>query len=154
MIVGFTGPRDGLTLEQEQVVVALMRLLWDAGFRKSLHGDCIGGDARFDLIAYQIGFERLCRPCTFMDLRAFTASKEIAEPMNPMARNRLIVKDADFMIGCVPTVQPIKKGSGSWATVGFTRKAQKPLALIVPSGECEFERAGEFAHRLAEAMRR
>jgi hypothetical protein len=147
-IFGFTGTRSGMTDAQKAAVIAILDE-YDEKYKdpdgtlpefQGLHGDCIGADEDFDDICNGIGMETFCRPCTFKNMRANTGAFESAEPKPPMQRNRDIVASADIMIACPPNFEPIKKGSGTWATIGFTRKAGKPLVIIYPDGSVARER--------------
>ncbi len=129
--VGFTGTRNGMTEPQRQAVRGILMAREPS---VCVHGDCVGADADFDGICQELGIERTCRPCTFESMRAHTGAREVAEPKRPMARNRDIVADADFMIACPPNFERIKKGSGTWATIGFAERAQKELFVIFPDG--------------------
>lgn len=140
--IGFTGPRDGMFSPQDAAVVHLIetwtRILPPA-LLSGLHGDCVGGDARFDAILERFGVNTFCRPCTWEKFRARTRAEVIAEPVAPMVRNRAIVADVAVMIACPPTERKVPH-SGTWATIGFTRRVEKPLALVLPNGEITFER--------------
>jgi hypothetical protein len=130
MIVGFTGTRDGMTSEQVTAVVAeLVRLRPE----RVVHGDCIGADADFDAICKRLAFACCVRPCTD-SMRAHCRSLQVAEPTRPMERNRAIVADADVLIACPPNYKPIKRGSGTWATVGFGVRAGIGVIVVFPDG--------------------
>ena len=135
-IIGFTGTRNGMTGKQKAVVLHLLKLQPERPV--GLHGDCVGADADFDLLCKCLGMKTQCLPCTFENMRAYCTTA-IAEPKPPMQRNRDIVARADKMIACPPNKERIKKGSGTWATIGFTEKAHKPLAIIYPDGEFEIK---------------
>lgn len=47
---------------------------------------------------------------------------------------------ADFMIACPPNDVPIKRGSGTWATVRMALKAEVQLAIVYPDGHIEEHR--------------
>jgi hypothetical protein len=137
VIIGFTGTRNGMTPEQRREVASeISDVTSELHYLPVvLHGDCVGADADFDAIAAGLGCERWSRPCTAPpELRANTGAKQIAEPERPMARNRAIVAQADMMIACPPNFERIKTGSGTWATIGFTEKADKPLVIVFPDG--------------------
>ena len=98
-----------------------------------MHGDCVGADEQFDKLCKKLGIRTVCRPCTFTNMRAF-CTEAIAEPTNPMARNRAIVADCHYLLACPPTAQEIKRGSGTWATIRYGRKANKSTKIIYPDG--------------------
>lgn len=134
--VGFTGTRNGMTEEQRVRVRLLLRNL-DPDF--GLHGDCVGADNDFDELCLELGIPRHIRPCTFEKMRANCDRKrnpaeQIAEPAPPMARNRAIVADCTLLVACPPNDRRIKKGAGTWATVGFAEKAKRLHYVVLPDG--------------------
>jgi len=137
MIVGFTGTRSGMTDLQKGSVTKILKE-FDAD-TVGLHGDCIGADNDFNDICAALNFERNMRPCTIENMRANSDAVPLSEPVSPMVRNRAIVKDAKVMIACPPNFEMVKR-SGTWATIGFTRKAGKPLFLVFPDGKIVIER--------------
>jgi hypothetical protein len=94
----------------------------------------VGADEEFDQVCKEQGILVHVRPCTYAHLRAFCESQVVAEEKAPMTRNRDIVADADHMIACPPNKERIRKGSGTWATIGFTERAGVDLTIIFPDG--------------------
>lgn len=142
-VIGFTGTRSGMSDEQEQCVRKLVGELILSGYGQVVHGNCVGADAQFDAIARDWGLEPACYPAVTGSLQANTGAVPIAPPDSPMRRNRAIVADAGVMIACPPNDTPIKRGSGTWATIGFAKKAGKPLAIVFPDGRVE--KSGNWA---------
>lgn len=147
-VVGFTGTRNGMTDAQRTKMEASLSMLYHEHSRVlpdvpivGLHGDCVGADADFDALCREAGWETWCRPCTHPDMRmrARTGAREIASPMAPMVRNRAIVAQAHVMFACPPTKERIKSGSGTWATIGFAKRAGVPLTIVFPDGDMEIE---------------
>lgn len=146
MNIGFTGTRNGMTNEQRETVRYILSAAPPGSV--GVHGDCVGADADFDALCKQAGLETYCLPCTFENMRAnCTAAR--AEPKPPMQRNRDIVAQADTMIACPPNTERIKQGSGTWATIGFSEKANKPLHVVFPDGSIRGERPKPLAKALA-----
>ena len=141
MIIGFTGRRGGMSDEQKESVQTLVEELAASNEEAifGLHGDCVGADAEFNEICLGLGLKTQIRPCTYENLRAFCEAEPIALPKAPMKRNRDIVDDADVMIACPPNYTEIKRGSGTWAAIKFTRRAKKPLYIVFPSGKIQKE---------------
>ncbi len=136
MKVGFTGTRNGLSPRQRTVLPALLGKFEPT---HAVHGDCVGADADFDACCKNLGIICGIRPCTFESMRAYCDSEVLAEAKHPMARNRDIVADADWMIACPPNFERIKKGSGTWATIGFAQRSGKPLWIVFPDGTVKGE---------------
>ena len=142
MIIGFTGTRRGMTKAQwDGVLTMLSHYVQTYGnLVIGLHGDCIGADDHFDNICASLNVRRNIRPCTFSNMRANCVQKgarEIASPERPMQRNRDIVADADVMFACPPNNEEIKRGSGTWATIRFAKRARKQLHIFFPDGSVE-----------------
>lgn len=152
-IIGFTGTRSGMSLLQLPTVRGIVAsIAWGCiGVRMhGLHGDCVGADLHFDQICTELGIDRQCWPCTFNGnadhgLRANTQIQKssqpwatiYAEPTNPARRNRGIVEAATVMIATPPTAHPVR--GGTWMTIEMTRKAKKPLFLVLPDGDLILE---------------
>lgn len=100
-----------------------------------VHGDCIGADTDFDAICKARGIPRRARPCTIEDMRANCDAEDVYRVQNPMDRNRLIVDDADIMFACPPNFTRIKRGSGTWATIGFAAREDVETYIIYPDGQ-------------------
>lgn len=136
LTIGFTGTRNGMTKYQKEKVE---EILSDLGGTVGVHGDCIGADEDFHNLCVALGMEMNIRPCTYENMRAWTDGDEVDVPKRPMQRNRDIVADADVMIACPPNFDRIKSGSGTWATIGFSRKAEKHLFIVYPDGSVDEE---------------
>lgn len=140
MVLGFTGTRKGLSKPQRTALKAYISEFIDPQniILVGLHGDCVGADAEFDDVCMELLIATRCRPCTISSMRAHTGATQVATPKSPMARNREIVADADFMIACPPNFEPIKRGSGTWATISMAkRRDDLHLRIIFPDGSYE-----------------
>jgi len=138
MIIGFTGRREGMDESQLKKIIQLIEDViedYPGEIVTGLHGDCVGADAEFHTICRELGLHVHQRPCTFESMRAYTDAEVIAEPKNPMSRNRDIVDDADIMLAAPPTQYEIKRGSGTWATIRYTRESYKELHVAYPEPE-------------------
>lgn len=149
-IIGFTGTRNGMTEEQKHSVRKLI-YMHDHAYAEAhnitevfgLHGDCEGADEDFHNLCREHVFIRdvWCRPCTLDNYRAHTDALVIAEPVRPMERNRIIAGTSHIMIACPPNgtlgnmnEHRIKRGSGTWATIGFRERAEKDFYVVYPDG--------------------
>ena len=136
--IGFTGTRSGLTEDQYEILGNLIRSYADLHNNVfGVHGDCVGADASFDALCKVHKVPTAIRPCTFSSLRAYCKGEILAEPKRPMQRNREIVADADVLFGCPPNKEPIKKGSGTWATIRMAKKAGIKHYIIYPDGDLD-----------------
>lgn len=138
-VIGFTGTRRGMTQAQQDEVRDQMLTIdiLCAGRAIGLHGDCVGADADFHVICADLDIDCLIRPCAFDNMRAHCDGEIIAEPTNPMARNREIAKQCDVLIGCPPNDTELKRGSGTWATIRYGVKYGKIVHIVYPDGRIE-----------------
>jgi hypothetical protein len=126
-----------MTVAQLSKVEELLGKLQSLSLLVVVHGDCLGADANFDEICARLKIPRTIRPCTFENMRAHCekyGARLVAPPKKPMQRNRDIVSEADKLIGCPWNDVPIKKGSGTWATIRFAKQKGIPVHIIGPDG--------------------
>ena len=109
-------------------------LLYEMGCLVLIHGDCIGADAEAHVLAMSLGAEVRKHPCNIERQRAFSEGGEVvAEPEPPLVRNRKIVDDGEQLIACPATFQEERR-SGTWSTVRYAKRNQKPVTVIWPNG--------------------
>lgn len=141
IVVGFTGTSRGMTEAQKVTVKEALQLILGLFSVSAVHGDCVGADDDFDAICEELGVERGIRPCTYENMRARCDGrrgvKALADPVAPMQRNRDIVADADVLIATPPNDVPIKRGSGTWATIGFGKRKGIEVIVVLPDGTAE-----------------
>ena len=131
MIISFTGTRQGMTTDQ---VRTFNELLYDVGAQSFIHGDCLGADAdAHNLVMAQL-IPILKRPCNIERQRAFTEGGEvIAEPEDPLERNKKIVDDGEQLVACPGSFEEELR-SGTWATVRYAIRNNKSVIIIWPDG--------------------
>ncbi len=81
-----------------------------------------------------MGIEILKRPSVLLDKRAHT--KEgicIAEPEKPLDRNKKLVDDGEILVA-TPAELNEERRSGTWSTIRYARKTDKPIIIIFPNG--------------------
>jgi hypothetical protein len=146
--VGFTGTKNGLTDEQAEALTVVTRNLgyvegelYDVTVH---HGDCIGADAVFHNIAYDMGYDIVIHPPTDDSRRAFCSVNDGAigvtwkPPLKHLVRNHKIVDAIELLIACPSTFTESLR-SGTWATVREARKQGKPIIIVRPDGKVEVE---------------
>jgi hypothetical protein len=154
---GFTCTRDGWTKPQERVVDRLLSLIEP---ELAVHGGGRKGDELFDIMCRGFGIDRRIYPASnlprflCMDLRFLEDEDEGVEvmPASPApGRNLFVVGDADVMCACPATdKRPHSlRGQGTWHTIEETRKAGKPLFLVLPSGLLIEERMVPYKEELS-----
>lgn len=150
MILGFTGTRRGLTAYQRTNLVESIAALP----ARLIHGGAVGADEEVDALLAPLywrdgtGEARLLAAITGADLpilvyptadridhwkteAAFQAIRELNEPMEPLARNRIIARRCDHLLAAPATVEEVRR-SGTWATIRYARVAGKPVTILLP----------------------
>lgn len=137
MKIGFTGTRAGMT---ERQGVLLLDFLRRVGAGSTFHhGGAIGADFEAWKLAHVIlGLESECYPSNLPSSSAKTTDDKTHTPKPPLDRNRDIVNACDVLIA-TPEGDEVQR-SGTWATVRYARKIDKPRAIIYPDGRVVWEK--------------
>jgi len=129
MIIGFTGSQKGMTANQFDRLVTLLK---DLNPTIAHHGDCIGADDVFHEICLELNIAVVIHPPIENSKRAFCkGSDEILPTKQYLARNRDIVNISDELIA-VPGEKTEQLRSGTWATYRYAKKIGKTTHLITP----------------------
>lgn len=131
--VGFTGTRIGMTRPQMMGVGALLRSLDPT---EAHHGDCIGADADFDMLARLLDIPRVIHPPTNPAHRAFCAGGTILPERPYLDRNEDIVEATDVLIATPKEYRNPGKG-GTWWTVEKAKERYRKVHLVFPDGSTE-----------------
>jgi hypothetical protein len=137
----FTGTRRGLTLDQEnQLVAALNTLAPQIG----LHGCCEGSDRVFHrLLGLAEHSYRELYPSNEEQRQwalAHLSSYDILYPVEPpLDRDNTMALRADVVVACPSGRLEIRR-SGTWATVRRARLYGKPILFLYPDGSTRWER--------------
>lgn len=133
--IGYAGPREGITSAQEAKV---LELLAHKEFRAH-HGDCIGGDARFDAVVRTIAgcHGVTIRPSNMPNLRAFCAPRYphdiVCDPKPPLERNADMIAAITLLVA-TPESGREELRSGTWQTIRLARRAKREIWIISPDG--------------------
>lgn len=132
MKIGFTGTRNGMTVQQGE---AVEHLLYQLRPDEIHHGDCRGADAEFHGMAYRIcGSRRVVHP-PLNDLhRAFCEGEETKPAKSYHDRNHDIVDATDRLIA-TPLTDKESFQSGTWTTIRYARRLGKPVYIVTPYGK-------------------
>lgn len=113
------------------------RLLGELGVAELIHGDCVGADAEAHGMAACAGVRVRIRPSNREAQRAYCVGGElIADPEEPLARNRRIVDDGELLIA-TPGMMKAQRRSGVWATIRYASRRGRPIHVIWPDGQVE-----------------
>lgn len=135
MRVGFSGTQDGMTDAQIEKV---RELLWESEFKVAGHGDCIGADADFHDLSRERGLWIVGYPPFNYKKRAFCDFDEEKRPNEYLIRNRHIVDDAGSML-FTPRGFEEELRSGTWSTIRYNEKKEKPKVIVWPNGKTTIE---------------
>ena len=128
MKVGFTGTREGMTMNQlEQLVLSLQ----SANVSEFHHGDCLGADAEaHDIVRdFYPDCKIVVHPPVKNYMRAWKKGDVLLEPLDYIARDRKIVESTDFLIGA-PLVNEEQIRSGTWTTIRHARRLNKNHVVL------------------------
>lgn len=145
--IGFTGTQEGMTWKQGSAVQARLTRLsafgqWPQGEPvQRHHGCCIGADEEFHNMrverAPMIGLvlhPPLNRTKLSTDLGDLTNPHIIVlEAQEYMDRNHAIVDQTDVLWAAPHTMNEVVR-SGTWATVRYARRVDKPIVIFWPDG--------------------
>lgn len=129
MILGFTGTRHGMTVEQAAVVAGVMAEGWD----EFHHGDCVGADAEAHGLAVDAGIRVVSHPPVDGRLRAWCVVDEQRAPLPYLARNALIVEACGLLVVCPAEFDEQQKG-GTWWTWRHAVRLLHRRLMVRPDG--------------------
>ena len=132
MILGFTGTRIGMTLEQKETVSTFINRP-SASFEEVHHGDCVGADAAMHDIAVASGLKTVGHIPSNPELRAFCEFDETMPEKAYLTRNRAIVHACDILLATPGEMKEQTRG-GTWYTISYARMLKKPLIIVWPDG--------------------
>ena len=128
MKIGFTGSREGMSSSQKEQFVMK---LYELGPTEFHHGDCEGADGEaHDIVREFFPDVKITGhlPKSFAK-RAFRECDEYKDPLPYLTRDHKIVDISEFMFGAPLTDNEIIR-SGTWATIRYARKQNKPLFIL------------------------
>lgn len=134
MIIGMTGTRRGLTIQQKYAVKTLFKELYN--LKEFHHGDCVGADeqvAAFIKNNYP-SVEIIGHPPLKNTLRAYFPSTKNLPLKDYIERNHDIVNYSDLMLGFPGEMHEVLR-SGTWATIRYSKKIERPLIIVFPNGD-------------------
>ena len=139
MRVGFTGTAQGLTDIQFQSLGLLLQELKKNGATELHHGCCIGADYAAHEIGQALGYEIVKHPPDNTSKMAECIGGTEWRPKPYLDRNHDIV-DATVMLVATPKERYEQLRSGTWATVRYATKRNRPITFVWPDGsttKCE-----------------
>lgn len=132
--VGFTGTREGMTIQQK---VTVLKILRDISPDWGHHGDCVGADADFHASCRALGIKVKGHPPIKPDFRAYCEFDEQNVPKAYYARNRDIVQEAPDLLIATPKESKEQPKGGTWYTVGYASSVKRYTIIVWPDGSME-----------------
>jgi hypothetical protein len=133
--VGFTGTRYAVPPQQRWLIDSVLDGLYRTRGAVELHqGDCVGADEYAANSGASLGYLVVCHPPTNPLLRAHGPSHVVRPPRPYLQRNRAIVDETDILLA-VPSDSHEVQRSGTWATIRYARKLNRPRVVMGPDGE-------------------
>lgn len=135
MKVGFTGTRNGMTRLQitmfQLIVNKFPSVMLVTEFH---HGDCVGADSEASKTVDTLA-QGTCvivgHPGNRDSLRAFERCDIVRERKPFLERNHDIVDETDLLIATPATLYEMQR-SGTWATIRYAQRKNKPVAILPP----------------------
>lgn len=134
--IGFTGTRNGLSVEQYKVLSIVLKEKRKEGYNIFRHGDCIGADSQSDSLARLYEYLIYIHPPIISTLRANLKGDMIYPIKTYLERNKDIVDKSDVIIA-TPGESIKKSRSGTWFTIRYAVSNCKELIIILPNGGIE-----------------
>lgn len=132
--LGISGSRDGLTLHQRAFMLSWMR---NHNAQVVHHGDCIGADEQVARLFSTTFSYIIAHPGHIAAMRANCEVNDLTlSPLNTLVRNRFIVKHSNHILA-FPSQRSPGTRSGTWYTIDYAQKQNKPVTVVLPSGEVQ-----------------
>lgn len=136
MKIGFTGTRRGMSASQEKVLYDTFETLLFGEYNEFHHGDAVGADATAHLLVWTFfkGVVIVIHPPIKTYYRAWCPNWSFMHKSKDyIVRDHDIVNSTDILIATPETEYEVQR-SGTWATVRYAKKKEKPIVIIYPSG--------------------
>jgi len=129
MNIGFTGTQKGMTQHQKEQFVLKMQELIPVEFH---HGDCVGADEEAHNIIREFfpnGVIIYVHPPIAISKQANMCGDIHYAAESYLKRDKVIVDSTDCLIAAPRSNTEILR-SGTWATIRYARKKNKPVFIL------------------------
>ena len=100
------------------------------------HGDCVGADEQFHVMCMERHIHVIIHPPDNDVLRAHSIGGFSLAPRPYLERNKDIINLSDMLIAA-PKGPEVQQGSGTWQSIRWVRRLEKPVIIIHPEGYLE-----------------
>jgi hypothetical protein len=137
IIIGFSGTRQGMSGSQRETIAKMLISLNPYGAStprgKCRHGDCVGADTEFHVLAKSLGYEIEIHPPVETANRAFCKGGKIHPVKRYHDRNKDIVDLSDRLLAT-----PGILSRGTWNAIEYAKRQGKPVMIIYPDSRYEY----------------
>jgi hypothetical protein len=133
MKIGITGTKKGLSEKQRKFMESWCQRN-NKSFDEFHHGDCIGVDSQVHDILTDLGWKAVIHPPNIYKYRAFKEASVVHKEKPYLKRNKNIVDSVD-VVYAFPLQEHEVIRSGTWATIRYAAKQDKPLWIVLPNGK-------------------
>lgn len=133
--LGFSGTRDGMTINQYATVEKLLTL---STVEEVHHGDCVGSDEQFHSICLGLGLRIITHPPIKDQYRAFCIGEENREPKDYLLRDKDIVDETEALMA-TPKQESMAVRSGTWYTIRYAATCRRHMLVINPNGSLNMQ---------------
>lgn len=132
--IGFTGTQKGMKFKQIEKLADFLSFIY-LHVEEFHHGDCIGADNDFHNMTIVLSppCEIVIHPPKNESKRAFCEGGIVLHKKEYLDRNHDIVDDTDCLIAATDGYEE-KLRSGTWATIRYAIKKNKPVFIFYPDG--------------------
>jgi len=137
-LVGFTGTQKGMTGEQMDGVITLLKQ-YKSELAQFRHGLCVGADVQAATLAYVFGYHIVAYPghpeWNVKDLsrRGVCFNHEVMKEENFLKRNQSIINASRVLIAAPKDMYEVLR-SGTWAAVRYARTRNVKIWIVRPDG--------------------
>lgn len=134
--LGFTGSQHGSQTEYQLEAVRGFLVGTKVGYETAEfhHGVCIGWDEIAAEIAHELGYKLFGHPPTKTNKMSKIVNDFDFPPLPYLERNRRIVDSTAYLLSASRTPYELVR-SGTWSTIRFAVRRNKPGVVIYPSGK-------------------
>ena len=136
MHIAFTGSRHGMNPIQRQNLYDKLETIDRGPECYFMHGDCVGADETAAMLAWKVGGFLIERyPSYLKHWQAHSVyGTQRCQPTHPRTRNRIMVRKCHWLIAA-PKSDEEEIYSGTWSTIRYARRLEKPITILYPSGQ-------------------
>ena len=132
--IGFTGTQEGMTNKQQDNFLEILSWFFRSYPQGlELHqGQCIGADEEATYLARKSGIWVVSHPPVDKSKTHSIICDETRPEKSFLDRNRDIVDEVNVLLAA-PRSRKEELRSGTWATVRYARKTNKPYEMVWPN---------------------